>query len=260
MKKILFTGARSGIILSVINDIIDKYDIYLTVHTESELKTMKKRFSSFKNVHVYKLDITSKIDLEQFENIDIDILFLNSAIGYGGSISEISLDLVRDNFEVNVFSNFKVVQFFIRKMILKNSGKIIFMSSLASIFPVPFLGVYASTKASINRLAIALSKELKMTNKNIDIVIIEPGLYHTGFNQVMFNNKYDWMEIESYFDSIIDSLKKREFFIESFIEKKKVNSVKNKIVNVIDNKTNKLIVRVPFFQGMMAKLYQFLFE
>ena len=260
MKKIFFTGARSGIISSVIDDIKERYEIDLTVHTFSQLEIVKDKYKNYDNIHCYKLDVTNSNDLKQFDDIDIDILVLNSAVGYGGSISEIDMNLVRDNFEVNVFSNFSVMQFFIKKMFNKNSGKIIFMSSLASIFPIPFLEVYSSTKASINRLAIYLFKELKMLNKNIDIVIVQPGFYYTGFNQVMFDNKYDWMDIDSYFDSIIKKIKLRESFIENFIENRNINSIKMKIVNSIENKNTRLIVRAPFFQSIFSKLYQILFE
>ena len=258
MKKILFTGARGGIISHVIDKIKDRYEIYLTVHTYSELEIVKEKYNDYSNIHCYKLDVTNTKDLEQFNNVDLDILVLNSAIGYGGSISEINMNLVRNNFEVNVFSNFLVMQFFIKSMINKNKGKIIFMSSLASIFPMPFLGVYSSTKASINVLATSLSKELKMIDKNIDISIIQPGFYHTGFNQVMFDNKYDWMSVESYFNSIIKALKVKENFLEEFIELKNYNSIVKKIVNVIDGK-KKLFVRAPFTQGILSKIYQFLF-
>ena len=38
MEKILITGARSGIISKVIDNIIDDYELYLTGHTDSQVR------------------------------------------------------------------------------------------------------------------------------------------------------------------------------------------------------------------------------
>ena len=46
----------------------------------------------------------------KIEGLDIDILVCNAATGEGGSIVEIPMSLVRHNFEVNVFSNFELIQ------------------------------------------------------------------------------------------------------------------------------------------------------
>ena len=59
MKKILFTGARSGIAKHVIDKLIklNKYYIYLTVHTEEEQKSIKAIYANTKNIEFFKLDI-----------------------------------------------------------------------------------------------------------------------------------------------------------------------------------------------------------
>ena len=261
LKTILFTGARGGIIASVIGKIKNKnYKIYITVHTDTQLEIVREKYKTYKNIECLKLDVTSKEDRQNIKNLDIDIVVLNSAVGYGGSIAEIDMNLVRNNFEVNVFSNFEIVQLLIGNMIQKNKGKIIFMSSLARIYPIPFIGSYAATKASIVRLALALKKELKILKSNIDISIIEPGFYYTGFNQVMFQNKYEWMDIETYFHSCIDLIRKKETFIEKYIEKKNLKSIEKQIVKAIQSKKPDTFYRRPFLQTFLAKNYQIFFE
>ena len=45
MKKILFTGARSGIAFQVIEKLLNKdYYIYVTVHTEKQLEMVKQYY------------------------------------------------------------------------------------------------------------------------------------------------------------------------------------------------------------------------
>lgn len=261
MKTILFTGARSGIINSVIDKLKHKkYEIYVTVHTDTQLEVVKEKYKKDKNVHCMKIDVTDKQDREKLLHIDLDILVCNGAVGYGGSISEIDMKLVRQNFEVNVFSNFELVQVVIAKMIEKNKGKILFMSSLAAIYPLPFLGSYSATKASISTLARTLRKELKLLHSKIEVTVIEPGLYHTGFNQVMFQNKYEWMDIDSYFSECIDKIHKRERFLEKYVEKKSLCSIEKQILEAIKDKHTSSIYRAPFLQTICAKAYQIFFE
>lgn len=257
MKKILFTGARSGLINKVIDEIKNDYFIYLTVRTEKQLENMIEKYKNFSNVIPLKLDITNKKDVDNILKYDIDILVCNSAIGYGGSILEIPFDKVRENYEVNVFANFELIQKILKKMLYKGNGKIIIMSSLASIFPIPFLGSYCSSKASISSLASSLKKEIKMLNKNIKIKLIEPGLFRTGFNEVMSDNKYDLNE--SYFDKVKDNILKKENFILNVIAKRKYSSITKKIINAIKSDDNKFIYRAPFSHVFVSKFYQIFF-
>ncbi len=212
MKTILMTGARSGIAADVIKKLKTKnYKIYVAVHTDTQCKRIKKISKNDKNIYCIKLDVTDKEDIKKLNKIDVDILISFAAIGNGGLISEIKMDKVRENFEVNVFSNFEIVQIVIKNMIKKDSGKIIMISSLAGILPLKFLGSYCATKSSIIMLTQVLKKEIKLISKNIKISLIEPGMYHTGFNQVMLENKYDWMSINSYFEEQLNIIRKKKF-------------------------------------------------
>ena len=220
MKRILYTGARSGIAINTINKIINEdYYLYLTVHTDKQLEYLQNKYKNNKNIECFKLDITDKKDREKIKNLDIDILINNAAIGEGGSLAEIDMDRVRNNFETNVFSSFEIVQIVLKRMIKKDNGKIIIMSSLASVIPLNFLGAYCGTKASISHMARILKKELKLITSKIKVVLIEPGMYHTGFNQVMLDNKYN-NNINSYFNYQIRQIRKKENFIFSLLEKK----------------------------------------
>ena len=256
MKTILYTGARGGIAEKVIEKIKNDYFIYLTVYTNKQLKYVKEKYKNNLNINCFKLDITNKNDLKQLEDLDIDILINNAAIGIGGSISEIDINKVRENYEVNVFSSFQIVQIVLKKMLKKKKGKIIIMGSLASIFPINFLGVYCSTKASIKMLTKTLKNEVKLINKDIKIVLIEPGMYFTGFNEYMFENKYDWMEKKSYFKNQLNYIRKKEYLILKILEKRSLNSIVNVIIKAINLKNPHFIYKKPMLQVIGSKIYQ----
>ena len=254
LEKVLVTGGRSGIIKDVIDKIKDNYIIYLTVHTEKQLEEVKTIYKENKNIICFKLDITNKKDREKIKDLDIDIFISNAAIGSGGSILTMPIEKMKENFEVNVFSNFELVKLVIQKMIEKSSGKIIIISSLASILPIPFLGSYCATKSSISMITNALRKEIKYISKDIKIVLVEPGMYHTGFNQVMLDNKYN---IEnSYFKNNRNEIRDKENLFFNLIEKQDLSSVSNKIYKIIKAQNPRFRYRVPFFQALGCKLYQ----
>ena len=259
MKTILYTGARSGISSYVINKLLKKdYLIYLTVHTIAEEQYINNKYKSETKIKCFKLDITSVEDLEKIKLLDIDILVCNAAIGIGGSLIEMDIEKVRENFEVNVFSTFNLIQLIIKGMLKKGRGKIIVISSLASTIPISFLGAYCGSKASLSHMTRILKNEIKKLNKNIKVSLIEPGLYHTGFNQVMLDNKYKNMDIDSFFKEQINLIRKKETFIFNLLEKKEFSSIGNKIYCAINSNNYKFIYRAPLFQSIGAKIYKFL--
>ncbi len=144
-------------------------------------------------------------------------------------------------------------------MLKKKTGKIINMASLAGLIPIPYLGSYCATKASIIKMTEALALELKDIKTDIQVCLIEPGLYYTGFNQVMLENKYTWMQLDSYFQNQISKIQKRENLVCSILEKKSLNSIVNQILKAIEANKVKLIYRAPMFQVIGAKLYLIFF-
>ena len=145
--KILITGAASGIgYLTGLTLSLRGHMVYLSCHTENEVENIKKKVKDFKNINVMKLDITNEADRLKVLNLDIDCLINNAAIGVGGSIIEADIEKVKENYEVNVFSTFRLIQLVLRQMVEKDKGRIINMSSIAANIVFPFMGIYSSTK------------------------------------------------------------------------------------------------------------------
>jgi len=257
--NILFTGGRSGIAKATIDKLLTKdYTIFLTVRTDEQLKRVLEEYKDIKNVKCFKLDITDNEDRKKIEKLDIDILVSNASVCYGGSISEIPFEYVRDNFNVNVFGTFELIQIVLKNMIKKDKGRIIIMGSLAGVMPLNFMGVYCSTKSAVNTLATTLKNEMKLISNNIDIILIEPGLYHTGFNQLMAENKYDWMQKSSYFKKQIPKIKAKEKLIFELFEKEKLNSITDKIIEAIETDKPSFIYRAPSSHVIASKIYDLL--
>ena len=220
--NILITGGRSNIAYNLALKLSKRHKIYLTTHTTKQCQTLKYKINN--NITVFKLDITKEEDRNKINNLDIDCLINHAGIGIGGSIIDMNIDDLRYNYEVNVFSSFEVVKLVYHKFLKEHKkGKIFIMSSLSSMIPLFLLGSYTSTKASISMLTMSLHQELKLIKSNISISLIEPGAYHTGFNQIMIDNKEKYLNKSSIFFKKREIFNKYQRLLFKLIEKKKLD-------------------------------------
>ena len=257
MKTILITGARSGLAKALIDTLKDKnYFIYATTHTLSQCNSLKKEYENYDNIQCFKLDVTKEFDRNKIKKLNIDVLICNAAISNGGSLIELNINLIKENYDVNIFSNLELIQIYLEKIVNK-FGKIIIMSSLAGIIPIGFIGSYASTKAALIKIAECLKKEIKIINKDIKICLVEPGFYLTGFNKFMFMNKYG--DKNSYFKDYSHKISFKENLLLKLLGQKNYNSIIKKIIKAIDS-DNKFIYRAPLFQVIGVKLYSLFFQ
>ncbi|MEE0699346.1 MAG: SDR family NAD(P)-dependent oxidoreductase [Bacilli bacterium] len=253
--KILITGAASGIAyLTALTLAERKHEVYLTCHTNEQAKNVREKVKDYKNIKVMKIDITKEEDRQRVLNLNVDCLYNHAACALGGSIVEADMDKVRDNFEVNVFSSFRLLQLVLRQMIDKDRGRIVVMSSMAAVMPIPFGGIYSATKASISSIVNALKKELFIMGTNVSVALVEPGLYHTGFNDVFLDNKYN---DGKYFKDVKDELYNVEHFLLRISEKKELDSIVVQIVRAIEDKKLKKVYRAPLSYALLGKIYGF---
>ena len=138
-------------------------------------------------------------------------------------------------------------------MLMKKKGKIIIMTSLAGVYPIAFLGSYASTKASLIMIAKILRKEVKLINKNIKIKIIEPGVYKTGFNEVMLDNKD--LDSSKFYSSVKDKVLYKEYLMFNLFASKSLDSIDRQIINAIESNNNKFSYKAPWYSALIIKLY-----
>jgi short-subunit dehydrogenase len=256
IKTILITGAGTGIGKdSALELALRGHSIIATTETNEQAREMQEAsVETGLSIESFKLDITNKNDREKITNYNIDVLINNAAIGESGSLAEINIDKVRNNFEVNVFSSLELTQLALKKMLKKDKGTIVFISSLAGRTVMPFLGSYTMTKFSLSAGSEALRKELKRITKNVHITVVEPGAYHTGFNQIMLAKKYKWMNKNSYFYKIIYKLKIGEKMYFKIMEKKSTKSIVNKIIKASESKRPSLRYSAPWWQDLGVKI------
>ena len=260
-KKVVITGAGSGLGKEAAIMLSKRgHEVIATTQYEKQAKELNILARDSKlPITSFKLDINDKNDRELLNEIDFDVLINNAAIGDSGSIADIDVNRIEKVFETNVFSNIKVTQIALKKLIEKKRGRVIFLSSLAALVSMPFLGPYCSSKYAIEGFASSLRKEMKkLDGVNIGVGIIEPGAYATGFNKENNDKKYEWMYKDSYFKYKWKDIKEKETRFWNFIEKKDFNSIIKQYIKAVEDKNVKFRYTAPIMQALTVQIIQFL--
>lgn len=256
-KNILITGAGSGIGKDVAFALARRgHKVIATTETAAQASTLQTEARQNNlSLTVFKLDITQASDRAMVTKHEpIDVLINNAAIGESGSLAEIDLKIVRHIFEINVFSQFELAQIVLSSMLARGSGTIIFISSTAGRIVVPFLGPYCMTKFALSAGVEALRAEVKHINKNINISLVEPGAYYTGFNQKMIASQFLHMQPASFFYLLRQKIQQRlEFFFQA-IEVRTTTSIVKTIVHVVQAKKPRLRYTAPWWQALGVRI------
>jgi NAD(P)-dependent dehydrogenase (short-subunit alcohol dehydrogenase family) len=75
-------------------------------------------------------------------------------------------------------------------MAARGSGRIIIVSSIAGVMAGPSFGPYSMTKHALEAMGKSMRAELAPSG--IDVTLINPGPYNTGFNDRMAASMWEW--------------------------------------------------------------------
>jgi NAD(P)-dependent dehydrogenase (short-subunit alcohol dehydrogenase family) len=109
----------------------------------------------------------------------IDALVNNAGYGTRGPLELVPVELIRRNFETNVFSLIALTQLVIPHFRGRGDGRIINIGSVAGRIARPLSSVYDSTKHALEAITDGLRGELAPFG--IDVVLIRPGFILTEF-------------------------------------------------------------------------------
>lgn len=195
-KTILITGAGSGFAeAAAIGMAKAGHNIIATAQISPQVAALRNKVAELglDNIRVEKLDLLDPYDLAFAQSFDIDVLWNNAGIGESGPVSEIPIDLVRRNYETNVFKPLELTQGFIAKWVKqKKSAKIVFTSSMGGLFTPAGWGTYVSTKHALESIAEAIAQEVAPFG--IKVQTINPGAYLTGYNETMADTAFRWLD------------------------------------------------------------------
>lgn len=257
-KKVLITGAGSGLGKeAAIMLARHGHTVYASVHYANQILDLQRiAKQEYLDLQAFKLDILEEKDRLSILDYEIDVLICNASIGDSGSVSEVPVERIEKVFATNVFANLKMIQLALQPMIQKqHTGRIVIVSSLAGRIPAPFLSPYCASKSALESFATCLRQEMKLLkNSNIEVGVIEPGAYATGFNKENNEKKYTWMEKNSYFFPLLEKLHYWEEKIWNFIEIKPFTSILKQYCKMVETKHLRHRYTAPWYQAIFIQL------
>lgn len=114
----------------------------------------------------------------------IDALFNNGAFGQPGAVEDLTRDVLRFQFETNLFGTHELTNLIIPLMRKQGHGRIIYNSSILGFVAMTYRGAYNASKFALEGLTDTLRLELYGTN--IHISLIEPGPILSDFRKNAF--------------------------------------------------------------------------
>jgi len=136
----------------------------------------------------------------------LDALFNNGAFGQPGAVEDLTPEVLRAQFETNLFGWHDLTRQVIPIMRARGQGRIVQNSSVLGIVGMPFRGAYVASKFALEGLTDTL--RLELAGSGIHVCLIEPGpilsqfrdnayaAYRRGINRdaSLFKETYERME------------------------------------------------------------------
>lgn len=175
-QNVIITGCSSGIGRTVAEGLqAQGYRVFATARKQQDVDNLIA--SGFESV---QLDLANSASIRVAVDTILDrtggeiyALFNNGAYGQPGAVEDLSRDVLRQQFEVNLFGTHELTNRVLAVMRKQGYGRIIHNSSVLGFVALRFRGAYNASKYALEGLADTMRLELMGTD--IHISLIEPG-------------------------------------------------------------------------------------
>jgi NAD(P)-dependent dehydrogenase (short-subunit alcohol dehydrogenase family) len=175
---------------------------YKVVATARNPDSARQVLGTSPNLLVLPLDITNDEQVQSAISAAterfgcIDVLVNNAGYALLGFFEEMSENIIRKQFETNVFGTMKVTRAVLPVMRKQGSGMIIVFSSTSGVRAVGGSSIYSASKFALEGWAEGLNADLKPFG--IRCLLVEPGPFRTDFANFDSSLKFADREIDDY--------------------------------------------------------------
>ena len=184
-KKIFITGGTGSIGNAICHYFYENKCNEIYASTTNLDKVNKD--DSFINFKQLNLNDISKINLEEQLDIDVDYLVLNAGLTKDNIFLRMSPEEWLNVIDVNLNSSFYLLKHFIKKMVKKRHGRVVFISSVVAFTGNPGQVNYTSSKAAISGMVKSLALEL--SSRNISVNAVAPGFIASNMTDKLNENQ-----------------------------------------------------------------------
>lgn len=178
MKTVLITGCSSGYGLETARHFLAQgWNVVATMRTPRP-----ELFPASDRLRVLPLDVTDPSSIAAVVRAvgSVDVLVNNAGLGLMGAFEVTPMATVREIFETNTFGTMAMVQAFLPGFRERRSGRIVNVTSSATLMPMPLVAAYTASKVAVEAFTESLAHELG--EFGIEVKLVEPGYCpHTSF-------------------------------------------------------------------------------
>jgi len=183
MKKALLTGFSSGIGFAYAKHLANNgwhLDL-VSQNKERSLSALEDLNYDHCSVHSCNLSSSDELHNLMKEISTPDLLIANAGIGINGSVGKNSSRDIQDATYLMFGGVIGLIEYFLPKMKEKNSGRVVIISSIGALIPMPKSSIYAAIKSGIYAYGRSLNEELE--NTNVSVTVSLPGYVRTNIHQ-----------------------------------------------------------------------------
>jgi NAD(P)-dependent dehydrogenase (short-subunit alcohol dehydrogenase family) len=185
MSRILITGTNSGFgLLSTLTLARAGHEVIATMRDPAKGDALRTAVEAEGlPVEIRPLDVGDVASIEAAigDPAELDVVVNNAGFEVAGAVELADDELLRRQFDTNVFGPVRVVRAVLPAWRRRGSGTIVNVSSVAGIVGTPFGGIYAASKHALEALSEALHFETGVYG--IRVRLVEPGRFDTGFHE-----------------------------------------------------------------------------
>jgi NAD(P)-dependent dehydrogenase (short-subunit alcohol dehydrogenase family) len=183
-KAVLITGCSSGIGRCAAEVLKARgYRVFASARRQQDVEALKSE--GFEAVW---LDLRDSASIRSAVAEVLDAtggvlygLFNNGAYGQPGAVEDLSREVLREQFETNLFGTHELTNCIVPVMRAQGSGRIVQNSSVLGFAAMPFRGAYNASKYALEGLTDTL--RLELAGSGVAVSLIEPGPITSRFRE-----------------------------------------------------------------------------
>ncbi len=181
--KVFITGATGGLGRAFSIECAKRgFDLFLTDLNQYKLNTLKKGLQSqfpLVEIEVCASDLTNEEDVKRLlkfadtKQMKFDMLLNVAGVDFEGAFLDWDSSHILKIVQLNIEATLRITHEILNRRKDQEKFYLVFVASLASLYPMPLKATYAASKRFLYDFSIALGEELK--TKQVSVLSLCPG-------------------------------------------------------------------------------------
>jgi NAD(P)-dependent dehydrogenase (short-subunit alcohol dehydrogenase family) len=186
LRSVVITGASSGIGHALARRLdAEGWRVFAGVRNATDAERLRSELSA--RSEPVLLDVTDAAHIAAAKTLvetrtggRVNAVVNNAGIVFHAPVESLTVEGVREQFEVNVVGVFAVTQAFL-PLLRATHGRVVIVGSISGRVAWPFNGVYAASKHAVR--AMVESLRLEQRSFGVRVSLVEPGAFATSIWQ-----------------------------------------------------------------------------